>query len=151
MLFSLVPFWAISPDAKVIGLNGVEKQKEGAEKETEKKTSEAYLVCTEAFPGISAYQSNLITVMWEAGNQADQCVCLGSRTSSHSRADPLPTLHLFFLCVFQLGLMFSMSYVSSYLNAAFSALCLLLQELWEVIHKFLPLSWCIKPLSFPNW
>lgn len=42
MLFSLVPFWAISPDAKAIGLNGVEKQKEGAEKETgEKKTQQS--------------------------------------------------------------------------------------------------------------
>lgn len=37
MLFSSVPLWAISPDAKVIGLSGVEKQKEGAEKETGKK------------------------------------------------------------------------------------------------------------------
>lgn len=42
MLFSLVPFWAISPDAKAIGLNGVEKQNEGAEKETgEKKTQQS--------------------------------------------------------------------------------------------------------------
>lgn len=110
MLLSLVPFWAISPDAKAIGLNGVEKQKEGAEKETGKKkqNSEALLVCTEAFPGVSAHQSKLITVNWEAGDQADQYVCLGSQTSSHSQADPLPTLYLFFLCDFQLGLMFSM-------------------------------------------
>lgn len=57
MLFSLVPFWAVSPDAKVIGLSGVEKQKEGAEKEKgkKKKPREAHLVCSEAFPGVSAH------------------------------------------------------------------------------------------------
>lgn len=59
MLFSLVPFWAVSPDAKVIGLSGVEKQKEGAEKEKGKKKKtkprEAHLVCSEAFPGVSAH------------------------------------------------------------------------------------------------
>lgn len=44
MLFSLVPFWAVSPDAKVIGLSGVEKQKEGAEKEKGKKKNPGKLI-----------------------------------------------------------------------------------------------------------
>lgn len=51
MLFSLVPFWAISPHAKVIGLNGVEKQKEGAEKETEKKPVKLICFVLKLFQG----------------------------------------------------------------------------------------------------
>lgn len=49
MLFSLVPFWTISPDAKVMWLNGVKSKGRGNEKETEKKPNEACLACTEAF------------------------------------------------------------------------------------------------------
>jgi len=55
MLFSLVPFRAISPDAKVIRFNGVKGKGRGAEKEAEKKKNEALSVCTEAFPGVSAH------------------------------------------------------------------------------------------------
>lgn len=84
-------------------LNGVKRKGRGAEKETE-KNYEAHSVCTEAFPGVSAHQSNLITISERLrAEQIRQRVCLGSRSSFHSHAVSSPTLYLFLLRDFQLG------------------------------------------------
>lgn len=66
-------------------LNGVKRKGRGAEKETE-KNYEAHSVCTEAFPGVSAHQSNLITISERLrAEQIRQRVCLGSRSSFSHR------------------------------------------------------------------
>lgn len=88
---SLVLFWAIRADAKETELKGVEKQKEGVKRDR-KKNSGAHLVCREAFPGVSAHQSKLITVKWEAGNQADRCECLGSPALTHRQIHCPPSI-----------------------------------------------------------
>lgn len=95
MLFFLVPFWTISPDEKVIRLSGVKSIGREAEK-GKTKNNQVHLVCTEAFLGVSAHQSNLITIgeRLEA-KQIRQYLCLGGRSSFNSCAVSLPALYLF--------------------------------------------------------
>lgn len=79
--FLLVLFWTSSWGVKVRRFKGVKSKGRGAEKATGKKkkyknTMKASWACTEAFLGVSAHQSNLITVSERMGaERIRQCVC----------------------------------------------------------------------------
>lgn len=74
ILFSLVPFWVISLDARVIKLNGVKSKGRGAEKETE-KTMKPIRFDLKLFQGsvlIKAIQL-LLARGWESSGSDNVC------------------------------------------------------------------------------
>lgn len=81
----------------------VKKQREGSWKNNRKEkkiNSECSCVCTEAFPGVSGHQSNLMTVRERLGaEQIRQCMCPGSWSSFNSHTVSLPAWNLHFRAI----------------------------------------------------
>jgi len=165
MLFSLVPFRAISPDAKVIRFNGVKGKGRGAEKEAEKKKKWSPFGLYWSFSGGQCSLKQFNYYLWEAGSRAAQTMCVPRQSEQLSLACSSITRSVsFFLRDFQLGLghiWSSRPSTGGDLHGAvlgeplpeccFFCLCSLLQEFRKVVHELLPLSWCIKPLNFSSW